>query len=111
MQRIKSEPRANWRELVESRGLKWHTGETPYWSEDAYYRFTTDEIDAVTGVIGMLDVAGFPGLMEVCAVVLALIIIVALMTYQVAYSRLIFVSGLERHLPRIFTHFGFSRSL
>ena len=25
-------------------------------------------------------------------------------TYQVAYSRLIFVSGLERHLPRIFTH-------
>ena len=26
------------------------------------------------------------------------------MTYQVAYSRLIFVSGLERHLPRIFTH-------
>jgi amino acid transporter len=63
-----------------------------------------DEIDPVTGVIGMLDVAGFPGLMEVCAIVLAFIIIVALMTYQVAYSRLIFVSGLERHLPRIFTH-------
>ena len=42
--------------------------------------------------------------MEVCAVVLAGIIVVALMTYQVAYSRLIFVSGLERHLPRIFTH-------
>ena len=42
--------------------------------------------------------------MEICAVVLACIIIVALMTYQVAYSRLIFVSGLERHLPRIFTH-------
>ena len=64
----------------------------------------SDEIDAVTGVIGMLDVAGFPGLMEICAIVLALIIVVALMTYQVAYSRLIFVSGLERHLPRIFTH-------
>ncbi len=65
-----------------------------------------DEIDPpVTGIIGMLDVAGFPGLMEICAVVLAGIIIVALMTYQVAYSRLIFVSGLERHLPpRIFTH-------
>ena len=28
----------------------------------------------------------------------------ALVTYQIAYSRLIFVSGLERHLPRIFTH-------
>ena len=35
---------------------------------------------------------------------LAVIMFVALMTYQVAYSRLIFVSGLERHLPRIFTH-------
>jgi amino acid transporter len=27
-----------------------------------------------------------------------------LATYSIAYSRLIFVSGLERHLPRIFTH-------
>jgi amino acid transporter len=63
-----------------------------------------DQIDPVTGVIGALGVSGFPGLMEICAVVLAGIIIVALMTYQVAYSRLIFVSGLERHLPRVFTH-------
>jgi len=47
MERIKSEPRANWRSAVESRGLKWHTGATPYWSEDAYYRFTTDEIDRI----------------------------------------------------------------
>ena len=62
------------------------------------------QIDPVTGVVGMLDVAGFPGLMEVAAVVLALIVFVALVTYQIAYSRLIFVSGLERHLPRIFTH-------
>ena len=58
----------------------------------------------MTGVIANLGVSGFPGLMEIGAVVLAGIIIVALMTYQVAYSRLIFVSGLERHLPRIFTH-------
>ena len=42
--------------------------------------------------------------MEVCAIVLACIVFVALMSYQVTYSRLIFVSGLERHLPRIFTH-------
>src|SRR3954471_7851501 len=62
------------------------------------------EIDPVTGVIGMLGVAGWSGLMEVAAVVLALIVFVALVTYQVSYSRLIFVSGLERHLPRIFTH-------
>jgi amino acid transporter len=64
----------------------------------------TAEIDPVTGVVGMLGVAGFSGLMEIAAVVLALIVFVALVTYQVAYSRLIFVSGLERHLPRIFTH-------
>ena len=64
----------------------------------------TAEIDPVTGVIGMLGVSGFSGLMEVAAIVLALIVFVALVTYQVAYSRLIFVSGLERHLPRIFTH-------
>lgn len=64
----------------------------------------TEEIDPVTGVVGNLDVSGFPGLMEVAAILLAVIVFVALVTYQVAYSRLIFVSGLERHLPRIFTH-------
>src|SRR5215217_5032522 len=64
----------------------------------------TDQIDPVTGVIGNLGVSGFPGLMEGAAVVLAIIVFVAMTTYQVAYSRLIFVSGLERHLPRIFTH-------
>ncbi|HEX3866564.1 MAG TPA: glutathionylspermidine synthase family protein [Gemmatimonadaceae bacterium] len=47
MERIPSTPRPNWQEAVEARGLKWHTGSTPYWSEDAYYRFTTDEIDAI----------------------------------------------------------------
>jgi amino acid transporter len=63
-----------------------------------------DQINAVTGVIGNLEVSGFPGLMEVAAVLMAVIFFVAMTTYQVAYSRLIFVSGLERHLPRIFTH-------
>jgi glutathionylspermidine synthase len=47
MERIASQPRPNWQATVEARGLKWHTGTTPYWSEDAYYRFTTDEIDSV----------------------------------------------------------------
>jgi amino acid transporter len=42
--------------------------------------------------------------MEGAAIILCVIIFVALMSYQVTYSRLIFVSGLERHLPRIFTH-------
>ena len=47
MQRISTERRKNWEEAVEARGLKWHTGTTPYWSEDAYYRFTTEEIDMI----------------------------------------------------------------
>jgi len=63
-----------------------------------------DQVNPVTGVIGMLGVAAPKGVMEVAAIVLALIVFVALMSYQVTYSRLIFVSGLERHLPRIFTH-------
>jgi glutamate:GABA antiporter len=63
-----------------------------------------DQIDPVTGVVGNLDVSGFPGLMEMAAITMAVIVFVALVTYQVAYSRLIFVSGLERHLPRLFTH-------
>lgn len=63
-----------------------------------------DQIDPVTGVVGNLATSGFPGLMEAAAIVLAVIVFVAMTTYQVAYSRLIFVSGLERHLPRIFTH-------
>lgn len=64
----------------------------------------SDQIDPVTGVIGMLGTAAPKGVMEVAAIVLACIVFVALVTYQIAYSRLIFVSGLERHLPRIFTH-------
>ncbi|HEX4682216.1 MAG TPA: glutathionylspermidine synthase family protein [Gemmatimonadaceae bacterium] len=47
MKRIACEPRADWRAIVEARGLKWHTAAEPYWSETAYYQFTTDEIDAV----------------------------------------------------------------
>jgi amino acid transporter len=64
----------------------------------------TTEINPVTGVIGMLGTAAPAGVMEAGAIVLAVIVFVALMSYQVTYSRLIFVSGLERHLPRIFTH-------
>jgi amino acid transporter len=63
-----------------------------------------DQVNPVTGVIGMLGTAAPKGVMEVAAVVLAIIVFVALMSYQVTYSRLVFVSGLERHLPRVFTH-------
>jgi amino acid transporter len=64
----------------------------------------TADINPVTGVIDMLGVAAPKGVMEGAAIILCVIIFVALMSYQVTYSRLIFVSGLERHLPRIFTH-------
>ena len=64
----------------------------------------TDQIDPVTGVVGMLGKAAPKGVMEVAAIAFACIVFVIMVTYQVAYSRLIFVSGLERHLPRIFTH-------
>ena len=47
MQRIASTPRPGWESIVEARGLKWHTGQTPYWSEDAYYQFTTDQIETL----------------------------------------------------------------
>ncbi|WP_198954711.1 APC family permease [Kineosporia sp. R_H_3] len=63
-----------------------------------------EKIDPVTGVIGSLDTAGIPGLMPLAAVALAVVMVIALTTYQSAYARLIFVSGIERHLPRLFTH-------
>jgi amino acid transporter len=42
--------------------------------------------------------------MEVASVAIAVSLIIATSTYQAAYARLVFVSGLERHLPRLFTH-------
>ena len=42
--------------------------------------------------------------MPLAAVALAVVMVIALTTYQSAYARLIFVSGIERHLPRLFTH-------
>lgn len=64
----------------------------------------TAKINSVTGVIENLGTSMPKGVMEVAAVVFAIIVFTALATYSIAYSRLIFVSGLERHLPRIFTH-------
>ena len=59
--------------------------------------------DPVNGVAAALKV-GIPGTAEVAALAIALILVIALTTYQAAYSRLVFISGLERHLPRLFTH-------
>lgn len=64
----------------------------------------SDELDAVSGVprvFGYLDVGGIG---PFAALGLAIVMLIAFSIYQSAYSRLVFVSGLERHLPRLFTH-------
>jgi amino acid transporter len=63
----------------------------------------TAKINPITGVTSALKL-GLPGMTEVASLLIAAILIIALATYQSAYSRLVFVSGLERHLPRLFTH-------
>lgn len=63
-----------------------------------------DELDVVTGVPRVFDYLNISGLGRIGAVGVALISLMAFTIYQSAYSRLVFVSGLERHLPRLFTH-------
>lgn len=62
------------------------------------------QIDAITGVAKVFGQLGVPWLQAVAALGIAFISLVAFSIYQSAYSRLVFVSGLERHLPRLFTH-------
>lgn len=51
MQRLSSTPRHNWEAIVEDEGLEYHTeylpdgSTTPYWTENAYYEFTSLEVD------------------------------------------------------------------
>ncbi len=45
MERIFSIPRSRWKETVESQGLTFHSRTSPYWTEDAYYSFTPEEIE------------------------------------------------------------------
>lgn len=48
MERLAMQPRENWRRLVESQGMAYHTIEgNTYWDESACYRFTSREIDAL----------------------------------------------------------------
>ncbi|MFG1708208.1 APC family permease [Nonomuraea sp. M3C6] len=63
-----------------------------------------DKIDPVTGVARVFGELGAGWLQSVAAVGIALISLTAFTIYQSAYSRLVFVSGLEKHLPRLFTH-------
>jgi amino acid transporter len=63
-----------------------------------------EEIDAITGVPRVFGAAGATWLQGLSSLGIALITFVAYSIYQSAYSRLVFVSGLEKHLPRLFTH-------
>lgn len=46
MQRLRSQPRTDWQQRVESQGLHYHTLDgQPYWDESVCYAFRTDEID------------------------------------------------------------------
>jgi amino acid transporter len=63
-----------------------------------------DTLDPITGVARVFDHAGAPWLQGLFGVGIAVVLLTAFAVYQSAYSRLIFVSGLEKHLPRLFTH-------
>ncbi len=56
MLRIPTEPRADWRKVVEAQGLLFHSvdGE-PYWDESAYYLFEKAEIDQIEAATAALD--------------------------------------------------------
>jgi amino acid transporter len=62
------------------------------------------DINATTGAVQVLSHLHVSGIVPIVALLLVLAFVAADLTYQQTYSRLIFVSGLERHLPRIFTH-------
>ncbi len=49
MERIRLEPRGDWRERVSAHGLTWHTAPDgrPYWDESAYWSFSAAEIDRI----------------------------------------------------------------
>ncbi len=44
MKRHIIQPRENWQQKVENIGFGFHSSDTPYWDESAYYEFTMEEI-------------------------------------------------------------------
>ena len=48
MERLKIESRQNWAKEIEALGFDFYTTDgVPYWGEDACYRFTAAEVDAI----------------------------------------------------------------
>jgi glutathionylspermidine synthase len=44
MRRVRSTPRAHWKSKVEAAGLTWHSGESVYWNESAFYELTAKDV-------------------------------------------------------------------
>lgn len=56
MERIVSQPRAHWRQLVESQGLYFHTEEgLCYWDESVYYAFSLVQIEELENATEALE--------------------------------------------------------
>jgi len=55
MRRLTVAPRPNWEQRVSEAGLTWHTGETLYWNESAYYEFTAKEVDVLETATNELE--------------------------------------------------------
>jgi glutathionylspermidine synthase len=55
MRRLAAAPRPNWEQKVAEAGLTWHTGETVYWNESAYYEFTAKEVDELEAATNELE--------------------------------------------------------
>jgi glutathionylspermidine synthase len=56
MERIRLAPRPDWRKRAEALDFSFHTIDgKPYWVEDAAYRFTADEVDALDDATGELE--------------------------------------------------------
>ena len=47
MKRIQTAPRPDWQARVEKLGFGFHTMDTTYWDESAYYEFTMSEIETI----------------------------------------------------------------
>jgi glutathionylspermidine synthase len=56
LQRIKVSPRPDWRKRAEAIGFRFHTIDgAPYWTEDAAYLFTAQEIDQIEAATQELE--------------------------------------------------------
>jgi glutathionylspermidine synthase len=55
MRRIACDPRPDWQQRVEEKGLVWHSGDQVYWNESAFYEFTAREVDLLEAATNELE--------------------------------------------------------